>query len=54
MEEKKIDVFGVGNAIVDTLAFVDDDFIREHDLKKGIMTLVDSEKQASLLHGLEQ
>lgn len=53
MSDKRFDVFGVGNAIVDTLAFVDDDFVREHDLKKGAMTLVDSEKQASLLHALD-
>lgn len=50
--ERKFDVFGVGNAIVDTLVMVDDDFIREHDLQKGGMTLVDSEKQAHLLHAL--
>lgn len=52
MSENKLDVFGVGNAIVDTLAFVDEDFIREHDLTKGQMTLVDAQKQAGLLHAL--
>jgi len=52
MTEKKWDVFGVGNAIVDILAFVDDGFIREHDLNKGIMTLVDSERQAELMHAV--
>lgn len=53
MSDKKIDVFGVGNAIVDILAYVSEDFIREYDLTKGQMTLVDSEKQATLLHGLD-
>ncbi len=52
-ENRKTDVFGVGNAIVDTITFVDDDFIREHELQKGGMTLVDADRQASLLHGLE-
>ncbi|MCB1166641.1 MAG: adenosine kinase [Leptospiraceae bacterium] len=50
--EKTTDVYGVGNAIVDTLAFVDDDFIRENDLQKGGMTLSDSQTQASLLGAL--
>ena len=50
--EKTTDVYGVGNAIVDTLAFVDDDFIRENDLKKGGMTLSDSNVQAELLSAL--
>lgn len=49
-----MDVFGVGNALVDILALVDDDFVREHDLPKGGMTLVDTEKQGALLHDLEQ
>lgn len=49
----EIDVFGVGNALVDTLAFVDDDFIREHSLQKGTMTLVDAEKQGAILNALQ-
>ncbi len=54
MSEKKWDVFGVGNAIVDILAFVDDDFIREHDLNKGIMTLVDAAQQADLMQAVSK
>ena len=54
MNEKAIDVFGVGNAIVDTLAFVDSDFLRERNFKPGIMTLVDSNQQAELLHDLKK
>lgn len=49
---KTIDVFGVGNALVDTLTFVADDFIREHDLNRGTMTLVDAEKQGAILLAL--
>jgi sugar/nucleoside kinase (ribokinase family) len=50
---REIDVFGIGNAMVDILARVDHDFIREHALTPGSMTLVDAEKQGSLLHFLE-
>ncbi|MDH5657337.1 MAG: adenosine kinase [Spirochaetia bacterium] len=53
MMDKTIDVFGVGNAIVDTLAFVDSDFLRERDFQPGIMTLVDSHEQADLLQDLK-
>lgn len=47
------DVFGIGNALVDTLASVDEDFIREHDLNKGTMTLTDPRFQGQLLTALE-
>jgi sugar/nucleoside kinase (ribokinase family) len=50
----KMDVFGVGNAMVDILAMVPEDFVREHALAKGSMTLVDSEKQGALLQDLER
>ena len=53
MSNKNIDVFGVGNAIVDTLAFVESDFLRERNFKPGIMTLVDSHQQADLLQDLK-
>lgn len=52
-DNRTTDVFGVGNAIVDTITFVDDDFLREHEIQKGGMTLVDADSQARLLHGLE-
>ncbi|MEM7581030.1 MAG: adenosine kinase [Cyanobacteria bacterium P01_A01_bin.80] len=52
-KSKSIDVFGVGNAMVDILAMVEDDFITEHDLSRGGMTLMDSEKQGKLLQELK-
>lgn len=52
--EKELDVFGVGNAIVDMLAFVPDEFISEQGLQPGSMTLMDTERQASILHQLKQ
>ena len=50
---KSVDVFGIGNAMVDILALVEDDFVREHDLNRGSMTLMDSEKQGRLLQELK-
>lgn len=52
-QSRPIDVFGVGNAMVDILTFVEDDFIKEHTLSRGGMTLVDAEKQGGLLQKLE-
>lgn len=49
----QLDVFGVGNALVDVLAFVDDQFIAERSLERGVMTLVDAEAQGKILGGLQ-
>ena len=46
------DVYGVGNAIVDTEVEVEDSFLAGHRLDKGIMTLVSAEAQAALLKSL--
>lgn len=52
MAEKTIDVFGVGNALVDMLAMVPDEFVASQKLARGAMTLMDSVQQARLLHAL--
>lgn len=44
-----IDVIGIGNAIVDVLASVDDALLERYELTKGAMTLVD-EPTAQALH----
>ena len=49
-----IDVFGVGNAMVDILVMIPDTFLVEHELAKGAMTLVDAQLQGKLLNALEQ
>jgi len=49
MTAATLDVVGIGNAIVDVLAHVDDDFIRENGLEKGVMTLID-EAQAEAIY----
>lgn len=53
MTDKIFDVFGVGNAIVDTLAQVDEQFITTLELDKGSMALMDTERQAKVLNHLE-
>ncbi len=51
--DKQLDIFGVGNAIVDTLAFVEDGFLEETGLHRGTMTLADAERQSLLLTSLK-
>jgi sugar/nucleoside kinase (ribokinase family) len=38
----RFDILGIGNAIVDVLAPVDDAFLSRHDMRKGAMTLIDA------------
>lgn len=45
-------VVAVGNAILDVLATVDDDFIGEHGIERGAMSLVDAERSAMLYAAL--
>ncbi len=45
----KFDVAGLGNAIVDVLAPVDEQFLLDHSIAKGVMTLID-EHRATQLH----
>ena len=46
------DVFGVGNAIVDIQLKVDEAFLNHIDVAKGMMTLVDAERQVEVLGAL--
>ena len=48
MQQDRFDVVGVGNAIVDVIANVDDDFVRRHGLNKGAMTLIDQDRAIEL------
>ncbi len=50
--EPVLDVVGVGNAIVDVIASVDDPFIAAHRLAKGAMTLVSAERSAELYEAM--
>lgn len=46
------DVYGLGNALVDTEYPVDDSFLRRHNIAKGHMTLVDEERLQALVGDL--
>jgi len=46
---KKYDVTGIGNALVDIEFKVTDKFFSENDIEKGLMTLVDEQRQNSLM-----
>ncbi len=48
MVDQRFDVVGVGNAIVDVLAKVDEAFIAANDLNKGSMTLIDTARAVEL------
>jgi len=41
MTEATLDVVGIGNAIIDLLAHAEDQFLLDHKLAKGAMTLID-------------
>ena len=43
-----LDVVGVGNAIVDVISTVPEDFLDQHGLVRGAMTLIDTERATSL------
>jgi len=44
----RFDILGIGNAIVDVVAPVDEAFISRHDLRRGAMTLIDAERARAL------
>ncbi|MBS0275821.1 MAG: adenosine kinase [Proteobacteria bacterium] len=46
------DVAGIGNAIVDVIAPVDDAFLLEHRIAKGVMTLIDEFRATQLFEAL--
>jgi sugar/nucleoside kinase (ribokinase family) len=49
MSEVRFDVLGIGNAIVDVMARIEDDFLVSEQLAKGTMHLIDAER-ADALH----
>ncbi|SFJ22350.1 adenosine kinase [Albimonas pacifica] len=48
MSEKRFDVVGIGNAMVDVLGRVTDEFLVENGVGKGVMTLIDAERAIEL------
>ncbi len=49
---KKYHVYGMGNALVDIVTEVSDEFFKEHSIEKGIMTLVDESRQHQLTNAI--
>jgi sugar/nucleoside kinase (ribokinase family) len=50
--QKKYNLYGIGNALVDMEFEVTDEFFKQHKIDKGLMTLVDEERQNLLLASL--
>jgi len=48
MSATKLDVIGIGNAIVDVLTQTDDGFLTTHGIAKGTMTLIDAARAETL------
>lgn len=44
----RLDVLAIGNAVVDVIARVDDDFLAANGVDKGVMTLIDQARAAEL------
>ena len=49
---KKYDVYGIGNALVDLEFEVTPQFLEQHGVEKGVMTLVEDNRQAQLIGAL--
>ncbi|MEQ8714859.1 MAG: adenosine kinase [Cyclobacteriaceae bacterium] len=49
---KKYDVYGIGNALVDIVVEVEDQFFKDHNVEKGLMTLVDEDRQHQLVDAM--
>ena len=49
---KKYNVFGIGNALVDIVTEVEDQFLQDHNIEKGLMTLVDEENQTRISNAI--
>ena len=48
-DEKVIDLVGIGNAIVDIVVNVEDDFLEINNLQKGSMNLIDINRSKNIL-----
>ena len=53
MVSQEFDIVGIGNAIVDVITDVDDEFINQQELRKGLMSLVDLDTIKSLSNKIE-
>lgn len=51
---EKFDIYAIGNALVDTEIEVSDAFLQEMGIQKGMMTLVDRDRQLALIEALRE
>ncbi|MEX0607814.1 MAG: adenosine kinase [Balneolaceae bacterium] len=51
--KKKYNVYGIGNALVDLEFNVSHNFLEEHKVQKGLMTLVDEQTQHRLIEAID-
>lgn len=49
----KYDVYAIGNAVVDYVTETSDVFLKDHDIEKSVMTLVDEDRQMSVLEDID-
>ena len=50
---RRYDVYGIGNALVDLELKVNNQFLSDYDVKKGLMTLVDEDTQYRLIGAIQ-
>jgi sugar/nucleoside kinase (ribokinase family) len=50
---KRFNVYGIGNALVDIVTEVDHDFFQKNEIEKGVMTLVDEKRQHVLMGAID-
>lgn len=53
MSDKKYDVYAIGNAVVDYVTETNDSFLADNGIEKSVMTLVDEERQMSVLENID-
>lgn len=49
----KYDVYGIGNALVDLVFEVDEKFLNQYKVEKGLMTLVEEDRQNELINAID-
>jgi len=49
----KYDVYGIGNALVDIVTEVENEFFEKNEVEKGLMTLVDEKRQHHLMKAID-
>ncbi|MGK7391802.1 MAG: adenosine kinase [Candidatus Cyclobacteriaceae bacterium M2_1C_046] len=48
----KYQVYGIGNALVDIVTEISEDFLTDNEIEKGLMTLVDEDRQKHLVSSI--